>query len=294
MKETIFDPRKSGTLMNIVCFVSGSGTNYAQIAANNPSHHYFVFTNRPECGAVTLAAKNQHRVIELSHEPYLKGLKERYGAGNVPRNCPERIQYERDVNRLIENTIGKKPDLVCLAGYDLWTTDWLVREYYPRMLNIHPGDTTKGYVGLHWIPSAQAILAGDEGIRSTLFIVDETEDNGPVLMQSRLLNIVETLTSLESENGPGLLADFHNVVDFARTRNIATYDDFRKSAGVEEKGMMKHVCECLLPALKVAGDWEIFPLAVRLIAEGRVAADGKILYLDGKQLPQCGYRMDAA
>ena len=148
--------------MTIVCFVSGSGTNYTQIAAKNPGHNYFVFTNRPGCGAVELAAKNKHRVIELSHEPYLKDLKARYGAGKVPRNCPERVQYEQDVNRLIENVIGRKPDLICLAGYDLWTTDWMVEECYPRMLNIHPGDTTKGYVGLHWIPSAQAILAGAE------------------------------------------------------------------------------------------------------------------------------------
>jgi folate-dependent phosphoribosylglycinamide formyltransferase PurN len=293
MKEAVFDPLKSGTTMNIVCFVSGSGTNYAKIAAENPGHNYFVFTNRPGCGAMELAAKNKHRIIELSHEPYLKGLKERYGAGNVPRNCPERVQYEQDVNRLIENAIGRKPDLICLAGYDLWTTDWLVKEYYPRMLNIHPGDTTKGYVGLHWIPSAQAILAGDEGIRSTLFIIDETEDNGPVLMQSRLLNIVDALTSSESGDTTGLRADFHNAVDFARKRNITTYDDFRKSAGAEEKGMMKRVCEYLLTALKVAGDWEIFPFAVQLIAGGRVAADGKIIYLDGKQLPPHGYRMDA-
>jgi hypothetical protein len=56
---------------------------------------------------------------------------------------------------------------------------------------------------------------------------------------------------------------------------------------------MKNVCESLLSALKVAGDWEIFPLAVQLIAQGRVEVNGKILYLDGAPLPAYGYRIDA-
>jgi folate-dependent phosphoribosylglycinamide formyltransferase PurN len=292
MKEAIFDPRQSGTRMTLVCWVSGSGTNYAQIALKNPGHDYFVFTNRPGCKAVEIARKNGHRVIELSHEPYLNGIKEKYGGVRIPRNCPERVQYEQDVSRLIEDTIGKKPDLVCLAGYDLLTTDWTVDRYYPRILNVHPGDTTKDYIGLGWIPSAKAILAGDPGVRSTLMIVDKSEDKGPVLVQSRLLNIVDTLTEAESKGEAGLLADLHNVVDFARTHNITTYKDFRKMAGDEEKRMMKRVCECLPPALKVAGDWEIFPFAVRIIGEGRVEVDSRTLYLDGKQLPGYGYRMD--
>jgi hypothetical protein len=158
------------------------------------------------------------------------------------------------------------------------------------MLNVHPGDTIKGYVGLHWIPSAQAILAGDEGIKSTLFIVDETEDAGPVLLQSRPLNIVGALKSLESRGAAGLVADLQMVLEFARTRSVTTYDGFRQLAGAEEKGRMKRVCEVLLPELKVAGDWEIFPLAVQLIAEGRVEVDGKTIFVEGKQLPPHGYR----
>lgn len=278
--------------MTIVCWVSGSGTNYEQIAAKNPGHDYFVFTNRPGCKAVEIARQNGHRVIELSHEPYLNGLKEKYVGVRIPRNCPERVQYEQDVSRLIEDTIGKKPDLVCLAGYDLLTTDWTVDRYYPRILNVHPGDTMKDYVGLGWIPSAKAILAGDTGVRSTLMIIDKSEDKGPVLVQSRLLNIRDALAAAESKGEAGLLADFQRVVDFVRSHGITAYKDFRKLTEEEEKALMKRVCEVLPPALKVAGDWEIFPFAVRIIGEGRVEVDGRTLYLDGKQLPGYGYRMD--
>ena len=277
--------------MTIVCWVSGSGTNYEQIAAKNPGHDYFVFTNRPGCKAVEIARKNGHRVIELSHEPYLNGLKEKYVGVRIPRNCPERVQYEQDASRLIEDTIGKKPDLVCLAGYDLLTTDWTVDRYYPRILNVHPGDTTKDYVGLGWIPSAKAILAGDTGVRSTLMIIDKSEDKGPVLVQSRSVNIRDTLAAAESKGEAGLLADFQKVVDFARARSITNYKDFRKIAGEDEKALMKRVCEVLPHALKVAGDWEIFPFAVRIIGEGRVEVEGRTIYLDGKPLPEYGYRM---
>ncbi|NOQ17741.1 MAG: hypothetical protein GQ507_00675, partial [Dehalococcoidales bacterium] len=171
MKQLVYDPSKSGKIMTIVCFVSGSGTNYREIVTQNREHKYIVFTNRPGCGGVAIARENKHEVIELSHIPYLRDAKKRYGSGNVPRNCPERISYEQELCRLIESSIGGEPDLICLAGYDQWLTDWMVNKYYPRILNVHPGDTTKGYDGLHWVPSAKAILAGDEVIRSTLFFV---------------------------------------------------------------------------------------------------------------------------
>ena len=56
-----------------------------------------------------------------------------------------------------------------------------------------PGDTTKDYKGLHWMPSAKAIIAGDESLRSTLFIADKSEDKGPILLQSKPLDIIRTL-----------------------------------------------------------------------------------------------------
>ena len=188
MAQLVYDPSETGR-MTIVCFVSGSGTNYREIVNRDRDHRYIVFTNRPGCGGVEIARENEHEVIELSHVPYLRDATKRYGSGNVPRNCEERVAYEQQICRLIESSTGGEPDLICLAGYDQWLTDWMVDRYYPRILNVHPGDTTKGYDGLHWIPSARAILAGDEAIRSTLFFVDKGEDTGPVLVQSRPLTI---------------------------------------------------------------------------------------------------------
>ena len=57
--------------------------------------------------------------------------------------------------------------------------------------------------------------------------------------------------------------------------------------------MMGHVCRNLQDALKVAGDWKIYPFAVHnLIAPGRVQMDGRTIYVDGKEMPEYGYRID--
>jgi len=285
VRHLIYDPKLQGNRMTIVCFVSGSGTNYQRIVERDPNHEYVVFTNRPGCEGVLKAKANEHIVIELSHVPYLRGAREKYGRV-VPRNCLEREKYEHDVWKSIEDRIQKKPDLVCLAGYDLVFTDWTVDRYPLKILNVHPGDTTKGYDGLHWIPTAKAILAGDEGIRSTLFLADKGLDTGPVLVQSKPVNIFQSLETAGAE-------DLHNVIGYAMRHSITTYEHFLKAADEEHKETMKRVCERLQAALKVAGDWEIYPFAVHdLIARGRVAVDGRIIYLDGKQLPKYGYRLD--
>jgi phosphoribosylglycinamide formyltransferase-1 len=277
--------------MTIVCFVSGSGTNYREIAAKDPGPRYIVFTNRPGCGGVALAGANKHEVIELSHIPYLEDAGKRYGPGPVPRNCPERTEYERKVSALLEDRIGGEPDLICLAGYDQWTSDFMVDRYYPRILNVHPGDVTKGYFGLHWVPAARAVLAGDEAMRSSLFFVDKSEDRGPVLVQSKPLSI--SRTTAESEDGKELSRGLRRITGFAADHGIRTYEDFKERAPDELLRMLQLVCGNLQGALKVAGDWKIYPFAVHnLIARGRVQVDGRMVYVDGREIPEYGYRLD--
>ena len=56
---------------------------------------------------------------------------------------------------------------------------------------------------------------------------------------------------------------------------------------------MEQVCSTLQEKLKITGDWEIYPFAVhRLIAPGRVEVDGRTVYVDGRKLPEYGYRID--
>ncbi len=284
MRKLIYDPAKSGNRMRIVCFVSGSGTNYREIVNKNPAHRYTVFTNRGDCGGVQLAQHFGHPVVTLSHVSYLKEARKLYGAGKVPRNCRERIQYEKDACERVEEAIGGQPDLVCLAGFDQWNTDWLVERYYPRILNVHPGDTTKDYAGLHWIPSARAIIAGETEIRSTLFFVDKSEDKGPVLLQSRPLDIEQTVRSA------GLTDEYSRVKEFLTRERITDYPSFRLKVENSLLEEMIKVCNALPQVLKEKGDWEIYPLGVDMIARGKVALEGRRVYLDEQLLPEYGYR----
>jgi folate-dependent phosphoribosylglycinamide formyltransferase PurN len=287
VKKPVYTPRTPGARLTIVCFVSGSGTNYQRIVEAGPDHHYFVFTNRPGCQGAEKARANGHTVIELSHIPFLKEARARYAPAATPRNCPEREKYEKCVWSLIEGRIQRKPDLVWLAGYDQWVTDWTVARYYPRMLNIHPGDTTLGYAGLHWVPTARAILAGDRQIRSTVFFVDMGEDTGPVLAQSSPLDITATLAA------EGLTQSLLEVTNFAGSRALTTWEGWESCAGAELKAKMKTVCQTLQEALKVAGDWQIYPLAVHgLIAPGRVEVEDRTVIIDGRPMPAHGYRPD--
>jgi folate-dependent phosphoribosylglycinamide formyltransferase PurN len=290
--ELIFDPAKSGKRMKIACFVSGSGTNYREIVKRGPDHDYLVFTNRPGCGGTEIARENRHTVVELSHAPYLRGAREKYGAGNVPRNCPERVKFEQEVAARVEDKIGGKPDLVCLAGYDQWLTDWMVDRYFPRMLNVHPGDTTLGYDGLYWIPSAKAIIAGDTAIRSTLFVVDNGEDTGPVLAQSAPLNIMLTLDEIQADGITGITDRFNHLRKFISERNIKNYSEFTDKADIRLASSMEDICRRLQDRLKVAGDWQIYPFAVHdLIAKGRAGIEGRKIFVDGREMPVFGWRM---
>ncbi len=290
MKQFIYNPAGSESKMTIVCFVSGSGTNYERIIERNPRHDYIVFSNRPGCEGVLKASQNHHPVIELDHLPFLSPAKEKYSPYPVPRNCPERVAFEQQVARLILEKAGKEPDLICLAGYDQWVTDWMVDKYYPRILNVHPGDTVKGYDGLHWLPSAKAIIAGDEALKSTLFIVDKGEDTGPVLLQSRPLNILKTLSKLEAAGDGGLLDRFAELNSFICRNAIKTYRQFKQVAGEGEKEAIKLISQSLQRELKTFGDWEIYPFGVHdLIARGRVEIDGRDIFIDGIPIPETGY-----
>jgi folate-dependent phosphoribosylglycinamide formyltransferase PurN len=293
MKRLIYDPQKSGKRMNIVCFISGSGTNYREIAARGPDHNYLVFTNRPGCAGTAIARENKHGVIELSHAPYLKTARDKYGPGKVPRNCPERVCYEQDAVGMIENKLGRQPDLVCLAGYDQWFTDWTIERYFPRILNVHPGDTTRGYDGLHWVPAAKAVIAGEQSLRSTLFIADKSEDNGPILAQSAPLDIQQTLAEADRKSASALSAGLKRIKDYLSTEKIKTYPDFKAHAPEDMQKIMSALCSTLQDVLKIQGDWKIYPFAVHdLIAPGRVKIEERNIFVDGCQMPVHGYRPD--
>jgi folate-dependent phosphoribosylglycinamide formyltransferase PurN len=294
MLKKIYDPAVGGPRMTIVCFISGSGTNYREIVKRGPEHNYLVFTNRPGCGGLEFARQFGHPVVELSHVPYLREIRKQLGAGKVPRNCPEREAFEKEAVRLIEAKLGRQPDLICLAGYDQLNTNWFVDRYKMRVLNVHPGDSSRGYAGLHTIPAKKAILAGEETLRSTLFFINKGMDSGPILVQSRPLNIVETLAGLDrASNRTNLLDKLKAITAFRDAHKLKSYARFLAAAPEGLKVDFEEVGGALQEALKKAGDWQVYPFGVHdLIARGRVETVGRRVLVDGWEMPNYGFRME--
>lgn len=274
----VFDP--SSGPMRYACGVSGSGTNYEKIYERDPGKYHVVFSNVPGCAGVMKARKHAAPVVLLDSAKYFR---EMWELENVPRYGVERNSYDRAVMTLVEQVFNGRPDLICLAGYDLWIGDWMANRYYPRILNVHPGDAKK-YIGLGWRPAAKAILAGENGVKSTLFFVDASDDGGPILIQSKSLQ----LSRWDDE--------LRGIRRFAEKTDARTLEQFRAAVQREENNLYKSLEEVstrIQEVLRVEGDWQIYPFAVHgLIAKGRVALDGRTVYIDGVQMPEEGWQVD--
>src|SRR3990172_13205035 len=143
MRRAVYTPNEDpeGLGSNIVIVVSGEGTNYVRIRKGDSLQNYFVVSNVSGCKGI-VRAENEFidDVRVLDSKTYCRLL----GIEKMPRRGPIRDNYDMAMATLIEDGFeGEKPDLICLAGYDLWLGDWFANRYYPRILNIHPGDTTK-------------------------------------------------------------------------------------------------------------------------------------------------------
>ena len=96
-----------------------------------------------------------------------------------------RREYDAATRKILR---AARADIVLLLGYTYIVTDVLLSEF--RILNIHDSDLRltgpdgeRRYTGLH--STRDAILAGEKETRSTLHVVTEKLDGGPILNVSR-------------------------------------------------------------------------------------------------------------
>jgi phosphoribosylglycinamide formyltransferase 1 len=276
--QLLFNP-SSGPL-RYACAVSGSGSNYEKIYEKGPGLPHIVFSNTPGCAGMEKARDRGVPVVSLDSTRYFYDM---WGLQKVPRNGVERDSYHMALMTLVEQTLGGRPDLVCLAGYDLWLAGWMVDRYYPRILNVHPGDAPK-YTGLGWRPTAKAILAGEASVKSTVFLVDRSDDGGPILIQSASL----PLSRWDKE-----LRDVRQFADRMDARDLGQFNEAARREGNNLYKALEEVSTRIQESLKVEGDWQIYPFAVHnLIARGRVEIEGRTIYVDGIALSEKGWQVD--
>jgi hypothetical protein len=115
-------------------------------------------------------------------------------------------------------------------------------------------------------------------------MVDQSDDGGPILIQSASLPLSRWDDHLRE------------VRRFADKTGARTLKDFREAAereGCSLYELLRTVSGDVQEVLKVEGDWKIYPFAVHeLVAKGRVALDGRTVYIDGVMMPAEGWQVD--
>jgi folate-dependent phosphoribosylglycinamide formyltransferase PurN len=157
--------------------------------------------------------------------------------------------------------------LAAAAGYD-WVLSAELCEALP-IVNVHPGDLRvldergrRRYVGLGWIPTAKAILHGDEAVRSTTHLVTAELDGGPIARVSRPVPVDLPL----GVNPKNILPEGTSLGEVVR--------DLRAGGGRFGDSLIVTHARMIQERLKEAGDWVELPWTLHrvaaLLAEGRL------------------------
>lgn len=168
--------------MNIAVFVSGNGTNLqAMIDAISrgeiKARIALVVSDNKDAYALARAKKAGIEAFILS-----------------PKGFKSREDYDREIiKELKKRNIG----LVVLAGFMRLISDYFVKEYKNKILNIHPA-LLPLFKGTHGIKDAFEYGAKKTGV--TIHFVDENLDHGPIVLQEEVsVDENDTLETLEEK-----------------------------------------------------------------------------------------------
>lgn len=143
---------------------SGRGENLRHIIAATRSGYL------PAIVAVVLTDQQDAGALRIAKEYCIKAL-------HMDPSGLAREEYDR---RLIEQLDGAGVDLVVLTGYMRILSPFFVEHYRNRILNIHPA-LLPSFRGMNAFK--QALDYGVKWTGTTVHIVDEDVDHGPIVYQ---------------------------------------------------------------------------------------------------------------
>lgn len=163
-------------MLSIVVLVSGSGSNLRALldACDNPLFPAKILG----VGADSACAGLEHA--------------EQFGVPTFVVDPKEFSSRELWADRLADSIDFLKPDLVVLAGFMKVLPANFVARFSPNLINLHPSLLPK-FPGAHAV--RDALEAGESVTGSTIHIVDEGVDTGPILSQREV-----AIASGESES----------------------------------------------------------------------------------------------
>lgn len=257
--KPIFDPGQNNRPMRVAAFMSGTGSNIKMlikrekeleaIRGRSPFHVVFIFSDRSD-------GKCRGEEIAFSSGiPYFSyDIRKFHSIRGTKRTAlsQEGLEARKEFDSVALKLLSAfRIDITALGGYMSFTT-------IDRCINVHPADLSiltedgrRKYTGDNAV--YDAIINGEKSLRASTLWTDQGVDTGPLLMVSRPVEV--------------------NLPD--------SIENLRKD---EKK--LSDIVDSHQEMLKEAGDWEIFPRTVELIAEGRIAFDeNKRVFVDGNYLP---------
>jgi len=168
--------------MNIAILVSGSGTNLQAIIEAVKSGRIkakivLVVSNNEDAYAITRAQKAGVETFVLSHKKF-----------------KTREEYDKVVVKELEK---RNVELVALAGFMRLLSDYFVKRYENRIVNVHPA-LLPAFKGTHGIKDAFGAGAKKTGV--TVHFVDNKLDHGPIILQEEVaVDKDDTLETLEDK-----------------------------------------------------------------------------------------------
>lgn len=192
MPKPLFQPSKSRP-MNVVVFGSGSGTVLeallrGQQTVRNPNGSPLfeikaLFTDRI-CRFQEIAERERIPLVFHSFSKFFRN------AGIEDRNDPKAREAFDSLNaQMIEQCAAERNfevDLIFLAGYMRLVHPPLLKKFTNKIINVHPADLTvkdefgkRCYVGANAV--YDALVAGETRTRSSVILIDEDVDTGPIL-----------------------------------------------------------------------------------------------------------------
>jgi folate-dependent phosphoribosylglycinamide formyltransferase PurN len=258
-------PEAAGRLPAAI-LMSGIGSNARQLL-ELPAPAFevrLILTDNPASNAAAIAREHGVECAVLD----IRAFCDAQGDPARLHDSARRAAYDRKVGRRLARSGAR---LAALAGWDWIVGPELCRSFL--FVNVHPGDlrVTDGqgrrkYVGLGWIPTAKAILAGERFVHSCTHLVTTELDGGPIARISRPVP-VDLPPGVTPAN---LLPEGLGLGDLIR--------DIRYNEGSRHgEALLYTHSRMLQERLKEQGDWVEFPRTVQRLAElalaGRLVLD---------------------
>lgn len=115
-----------------------------------------------------------------------RAKKQGYNAYYIKTEDKTREEFDRQMAEILHE---KNVDLICLVGYMRILSDWFVKEFKGKIINVHPAIDLEKYGGEGFYGGNvhEAVLKGKEKVTGcTIHMVTEDVDMGPVIAQKKV------------------------------------------------------------------------------------------------------------